>query len=96
MANVEFTGIASKYPYPYLECVQHQGPQMSFIICNHVLAGEVAVHLEECSTSEPGELLCSVCITRPDEGLDDFQMICASHAKPHLDAYRAGRKGAAN
>jgi hypothetical protein len=78
----------AKYSYPFLECDEHSGPQMSYIVCKHVLAGAAPAHIYECSSKEPGEMLCSFCISHRDKKLDDCELICAGHAARYLRKVR--------
>jgi len=51
-----------RYPHPFLECDHHPGPQLSYIICKHVLyQGADPVHVLDASATEIGEILCAKC-----------------------------------
>jgi hypothetical protein len=79
----------TKYPYPFVECDEHEGKQMSYIICIHVFAeGKPAAHVVKCNKKDPGEILCLKCTKESEEEkekhLEEFGLICAVHAEPYL------------
>jgi hypothetical protein len=71
-----------KYPYPYLECDRHSGPQKSYAVCTCVATGAAPVETIDPPSEEHSGII--VCPKHADDELwkmEDWCVICAGCAE---------------
>ncbi len=75
----------TKYPYPFIECDHHEGPQRALLVCDHVLEGEAIYLYQEATDTDIGDALCRRChrsLPRSiKQGKRDphIKMVCEKH-----------------
>lgn len=66
-----------RYPYPYVECDRHHGPQLGYAVCYHICNQTAKpVHIIEASDEELGEATCAVCHGAKKLGVSAIRLIC--------------------
>lgn len=67
-----------RYPYPFVECDHHPGPQEGYGICIHVMAGAAVGYFEHASQKEIGIISCE--LPAQSHGPKDLVLACAGCA----------------
>lgn len=77
-----------KYQYPYIECNFHEGPQLSYLFCRHLLKDFNLVDTPELATeTEVGTLLCTSCkesVSNANPDKDSIIVACEKCIHPSL------------
>jgi len=72
--------MTSRYPFPFVECDLHPGPQHGFVICKHILYGTAQTRsVYPASDTELGEILCE-----REHDSHELCVMCGEHAKQWL------------
>jgi len=70
-----------RYPYPFVECNHHPGPQEGYGICIHVMGGAAVGYFEHASETEIGIISCE--LPAESHGPKDLVLACAGCAMAH-------------
>ena len=76
-----------KYPYPLVECDDHPGPQHSYAVCLHVMAGAAVGLMAYATQTEMGQCLCEACAKAPPP-VTGLKLWCGAHLAEWLDRKR--------
>ena len=72
----------ARYPFPFIECDEHHGPQHGYIVCVHVIEGTAGTWMVlPASDTDVGHIVCE---RGPDHEVDELRLLCGEHAKQWL------------
>jgi hypothetical protein len=72
----------ARYPFPFIECDEHPGPQHGYIVCVHVIEGTAGTWMVlPASDTDVGHIVCE---RGPDHEVDELRLLCGEYAKQWL------------
>lgn len=84
--------LLGKYPYPFVSCPDHAGPQRAWMVCPHCLDGTQCEVYTAPTDQDIGLAICAACAAviesgapPPKDVAEKIRVICGQHIRLRIE-----------